>query len=242
MMPDASSTTARRTDPRRRDVHTVLVCLPPELRPQHLAIAAEKQLALLDLRPHGTMPHFIPGTRRPGKLLDRWRDTAAGGPMGLLDLDTMRAEASASAYAQWRVWDTLVAGTRLAQPYWVFDERHHEDPQRYPLDRARSDYLRQPRIQAMRAYSTRPDRLCDLDGDHLEALQAGHATFTWLAAAVAVPASGIATSATGHDGEPGWLAPTGRALDDQISYVQAANDHLARLQPEANLVAMALPG
>ena len=242
MMPDASSTTARRTDPRRRDVHTVLVCLPAELSPQHLAPAAENRLACLDLHPHGTMPHFIPGTRRSCKLLDRWRDTTAGGPMRLLDLDTMRAEATASASAQWRVWDTLVAGTRLAQPYWVFDERHHEDPQRYSLDRARSDYLRQPRIQAMRAYSTRPDRLCDLDGDHLEALQAGHATFTWLAAAVAVPASGIATSATGHDGEPGWLAPTGRALDDQISYVQAANDHLARLQPEANLVAMALPG
>jgi hypothetical protein len=100
-------------------LRTMLVCLPAHTRPQEWADLAASRLARHGVRTCGTMPHFAPGTRRTSKLLHRWRDTAAGGPVGLLDLDGMRRRAHAEAAGRWLVWRDVVADTRTAQPFWV---------------------------------------------------------------------------------------------------------------------------
>lgn len=228
--------------PTHRPVHhgvrTYLVCLPAHLHPTALIGCAEARLGHEDLHPHGPMPHFIPA-RRSRQLVNPWRDTAAGGPIGQLDLPAMRARAQAAASAQWQVWRDVVDGTRPARPYWAYAERHRADPRGYPIQRAQHDYLDQPRILAMRTYSLRSDRICDLDGTHLEAFQAGHITFATLAAQAAVPADGIATNS--GPGQPGWIAPTSGRLNDLLNYLNAANTYLAWLPPRTNIVAMATP-
>ncbi|MDQ1646711.1 MAG: hypothetical protein QOJ50_2895 [Cryptosporangiaceae bacterium] len=215
------------------DVRTVLVCLPPNTAPSLLPDLAAASLATHGLRTCGTMPHFVPGTRRARKLLNPWRNTTAGGPVALLDLEAMRVHAQAEAATRWLVWHDVVAGTRLAKPYWAYAERHREDPARYPLTRACRDFWTQPRLQAMATYNALPNRVCTLDAAQLEAFQAGQPTYAWLAYLTAVPGDGLATA----DGA--WLTRAEGTLNAQLDYLSAANAHLARLHPQANLVAMA---
>jgi hypothetical protein len=97
----------------------------------------------------------------------------------------MRHQAAAAAWAQWQLWHQVVAQTRPAQPYWHFADRHHAVPDRYPLQRARSDYLSQSRVVSTNAYNALPYRVCELPTAALEAFQAGHGTYVnlaWLAA------------------------------------------------------------
>ena len=215
------------------DIRTVLVCLPEHTTPRLLPDLAATRLALHGVTTCGTMPHFIPGTRRTSKLLNRWRNTAAGGPIALLDLEAMRVHARADAASRWLVWNDVVAGTRDAQPYWAYAEQHRDNPGKYPLERARTDFWAQPRIQAMHTYNAIPNRICDLPPKELEAFQAGQPTYAWLGYLTAVPADGIATS----NGD--WLTRTTAALSGYLDYLKAANAHLAALRPAANVVAMA---
>jgi len=219
-----------------REIRTVLVCLPPNTHPRFLADLATTRLAMHGLTTNGTMPHFVPGTRRASKLLDRWRDTAAGGPVGLLDLEAMRVRAQADAATRWLVWRDVVADTRAAQPFWAYAEHHRQDPQHYPLNRARTDFWAQPRVQAMQTYNALPNRICDLPASDLEALQAGQPTYAWLGYLNAVPADGVATA---HGAHGGWLTRTAGPLTDHLDYLKAANAHLAGLHPAVNIVAMA---
>jgi hypothetical protein len=218
------------------DVRTILVCLPAGLRPPELADLATDRLARHDLPACGTVAHFRPGTRRASKLLDRGKDATAGGPVGLLDLDGMRRLAYAAAAQRWLLWRGVVAGTRSAQPWWVYADRHHSDPRRYPLHTAREQYLTQPRLLAMATYNALPGRADQLQPGQIEAFQAGQRTYTWLAWLTAVPADGL----TLDQPVPAGLLtkPRGR-LTAQLSYLREANASLDRLHPKANLVAMA---
>src|SRR5205823_4957974 len=81
------------------------------------------------------------------------------------------------------------------QPFWWFADKHHADPDRYPLPRARADYTAQPRILAMTACNALPHRTCELPTASLEAFQAGYRTYLNLAWLAAVPGDGIATAA-----------------------------------------------
>jgi hypothetical protein len=226
----------------RTPVRTVVVCLPAHTDPQLLDDLATTTLAMHGITARGPIPHFRPrtrrgvGARRNRQLLHVWQNTAAGGPIRLLDLDAMRQQAQAAAATQWLIWHQVVSGTRQAQPFWVFDERHRDDPERYPSAKAQAQYLAQPRIQAMGVFNALPNRPCDLPRPALEAFQAGQSAFAMLAYLTAVPADGLATAArTQH----GWLTPHTAQLEHQLAYLQAANAHLAGLPPDTTLVAMA---
>src|SRR6266511_1895069 len=136
-----------------QQMRTVVVCLPPHTEPRLLPELAHTTLAVHGLTAHGVTPHFIAGTCRAGKLIDRWHGLTSGGPIKLLDLDRMRRHAAAAAAAQWLLWHRVVAGTRPAQPFWSFLDRHRADPRRYPLDRAQAEYAAQPRILAMATFN-----------------------------------------------------------------------------------------
>ena len=230
-------------------IHTVLVCLadtPEPRRPDRNATvqAAVAHLALRGITADGVMPHFTP--RRTGglrgmlhtrHLIDMWQDTTAGGPIRLLDLTGMRLLAQAQAATQWLIWHHTVAGTKPAQPFWAFAQRHLDDPHGYPLSKAQQQYLTQPRVQAMTAFNAIPDRPCDLPTDCLEAFQAGCNTFALLAWLTAVPADGLATTTMSAHG--GWLTPATGRLEDQLAYLRHANAYLERLPRDTTVVAMA---
>lgn len=223
---------------RAPQTRTVVVCLPPHTPPRQLPELATTTLATRGLTAAGVRPHFAARTRRASKLIDHRRGITAGGPIRLLDLDRMRRTAAAAAAAQWLLWHQVVAGTRPAQPFWVFADRHHADPGRYPLARAQVDYTAQPRILAMATHNALPHRYVDLPTAAVEAFQTGQHTYTNLAWLAAVPADGLAPGAGEHGG---WLTAGSERLTDQLAYLQAANAHLAGLHHQVQLVAMAIP-
>jgi hypothetical protein len=225
-------------------IHTVLVCLPDTPEPRHAVQAATTHLALRGITADGVMPHFTPrrtgglrGILRTRRLIDTWQDTTAGGPIQLLDLTAMRLRAQAQAATQWLIWHHTVAGTRTAQPFWAFAQRHLDDPKGYPLSKAQQQYRTQPRVQAMTAFNALPSRPCDLPTACLEAFQAGCNTFALLAWLTAVPADGVATTTMSAHG--GWLTPATGRLEDQLAYLRDANAYLERLPRDTTVVAMA---
>ncbi len=216
---------------------TVVVCLPPDTEPRLLPELATAKLHMRGLTANGVIPHFATRTRRASKLIDRWHGVTSGGPIRLLDLDRMRHNAAAAAAAQWLLWHHVAAGTKPAQPFWWFADKHAMDP-RYPADKAKADYLAQPRILAMATHNAMPQRLVELPTSALEAFQAGYGTYTNLAWLAAVPADGLAPA----DGEHGgWLTARSERLTDQLAYLHAANAHLSGLHRNVQLVAMATP-
>jgi hypothetical protein len=219
-----------------RQIRTVVVGLAPDIDPRLLAVLAATKLRMRGMTADGAIPHFVARSRRTSKLIDRWHGFTSGGPIRLLDLDRMRRAAAAAAAGQWQLWHQVTAGTKPAQPYWTFADRHHADPDRYPLPRAQADYLAQPRVIAMTVVNALPHRVCDLPTAALEAFQAGYGTYLNLAWLAAVPADGLAP-AYGD----GWLTATSERLTDQLAYLQAANHHLAGLHPGVQLAAMAIP-
>ncbi|MEH1166436.1 hypothetical protein V6V47_13710 [Micromonospora sp. CPCC 205539] len=163
-----------------------IVCLPHGTPTHQLATTAAHRLAATPLTNLGSAGHFTVTTRlHRGSLLQPWRDTAAGGPVRLLNLNAMRAAAHRASWHRWHIWNQVVEGTRPAQPYWTFLERHRADPARYPIAKARQHYLAQPRVAAMLTYNALPTRITDVPTSHLEAFQVGangYASHGWLSA------------------------------------------------------------
>lgn len=221
---------------RNGQVRTVVVCLPPDLDSRLLPELAAARLRNHGITAEGTVQHFVARTRRTSKLIDRWHNVTSGGAIGLLDLAAMRRNAAAAASAQWQLWQQVSVGTRPAQPFWYFVDRHHGDPDRYPLERAQREYLSQPRVLAMNVYNAMPNRVCELPTVSLEAFQAGYGTYVNLAALAAVPADGLAAL---HG--VGWLTTTSERLADQLAYLRAANAHLDGLDADHAVAAMAIP-
>ena len=216
-------------------VGTAVVCLPATTTPATLAAQATATLAARGLTTSGVLPHFPTRTRRTGKLVDSWNGLTSGGPIKLLDLDGMRTRAAANAAAEWLLWQQVVAGTKPAQPFWSFLDRHTADERRYPLRKAQADYLAQPRVLAMTAYNAIPGRPYQLPTSYLEAFQAGYGTYTSLAWLAAVPGDGIAPQ------PGGWLTTRSQRLADVLDYLATANRHLAQLTRDMHLVAVASP-
>jgi hypothetical protein len=217
-----------------RTVCIAVVCLPAEIAGPDLPQRATAVLTARGLAADGVMPHFATHTRRARKLVDRWQGLTSGGPIKLLDLHRMRGNAMTAAAAQWRLWQQVVAGTKPANPFWWFVDKHTADPNRYPLHRAHSDYLAQPRILAMTAYNALPHRPVELPTSTVEAFQAGYPTYLNLAWLAAVPADGLAPE------NGGWLTSRSERLADQLAYLTTANAHLSGLHPNVQLVAMAV--
>ncbi|MEV6494476.1 hypothetical protein AB0M20_38520 [Actinoplanes sp. NPDC051633] len=213
--------------------HVTVVCLPADTPADSLIATAHQRLAAhrhlgLDLT-----RLFTTATRwRRRRLLWPAPRAAAGGPLRLLRLDAQRAAAGVEHWHRWSFWNQIVAGTKPAQPYWVFLERHTDAPKRYPLAKARGHYLAQPRIAAMRSYNAVPDRPVELATADLEAYQSGPYTFArygWLAATVADAMITV-------DGDR-LTARDGR-FSERLSYLTEANARLADLAPRDVLVAI----
>ena len=215
--------------------HTSLtiVCLPEGTHPGQWASTAMARLAATPLTSRGTAAHFIPGTRlRRASLLQVRKNTAAGGPVHLLDLDAMRAAFQGLYWHRWIIWNQVVAGTRPAQPYWNFLERHRADPVRYPIETAQRRYLAQPRVATMLTYNALPNKVMELPTSHLEAFQTGghgYAHYGWLCA---VPADGVLCL----DGS--YLTAAGGEFAAQVAYLAEANRRITRLNDRDVLVAL----
>ncbi len=218
-----------------RHVRTVVVGLPAGAPARLLPELASSKLSMRGLTSGGVLPHFVARTRRSSKLVDRWQGLTSGGPIGLLDLDGMRRNAAAAAAAQWLLWQQVVDGTRPAQPFWFFADKHHAEPSRYPLTKAQAEYNAQPRVLALAAYNAMPYRPVELPTSALEAFQAGYGTYTNLAWLSAVPADGLAPAFGAR-----WFTTTSERLADQLAYLKTANDHLMSLHPTVQLVAVAI--
>jgi hypothetical protein len=212
----------------------VIVCLPKATPTDQLATTAIAQLGSTPLTTSGPAGHFPISTRlRRGSLVQPWHDTAAGGPIRLLDLDAMRTAARNAHWYRWHIWQRVAEGTRPAQPFWHFADRHHAEPAKYSLAKAQQHYLAQPRVAAMRTYNALPNKIMALPTSHLEAFQAGAHAYAHLGLLLAVPADGMLTL----DGR--YLAATSGRLADQLSYLDSAQGHLTTLGTRDHLVALA---
>jgi hypothetical protein len=237
--PWANPARPHNTDVSRRitvpNTAVVIVCLPKATPTDQLATTAIARLAsstpLTNASPAGHFPVTI--RLRRGSLVQPWHDTAAGGPVRLLDLDAMRASARNAYWYRWHIWQQVAAGARPAQPYWHFADRHHAEPARYSLDKAQCQYLAQPTVAAMRTYNALPNKILALPTSHLEAFQAGAHAYAHLGWLSAVPADGMLTL-DGH-----YLAAGSGRLADQLSYLDIAQDHLTGLGSRDHLVALA---
>ncbi len=212
---------------------TIVVTLDPDITTDALtASAANRVHTQGHLCPTGLVNHFPAHRRLTRRLVHRLHGHAAGGPIRLLDLHLMRRRAAEYAAWQWQQWRSVVSGTRDAQPWWVFLDRHRADPAAWPISRAQQAYLAQPRVLAMTAYHA-AYRQHPVPTARLESLQAGLSSHCTAAALAAVPGDATAT-ATGV-----WLTTRSGRLSDQLAYLHAANNYIDQLPPRTPLVAIA---
>lgn len=208
-----------------------IVCLPQATAVDDLESTAAKLLPAASTP--SLVSHFRTSRRLfTGKLLHASKHTTAGGPLGLLDLNAMAAAGRASHYRRAVVWHQVVAQTRIAQPFWMFLDRHQADPKKYTIQQAQQAYLAQPRIAAMRTYNLLPNRIMVLPTDHLEAFQAGLDTYTHLGGLTAVPANALITTTGKH------LKPATGRLSDLLTFLDQAHNHLRTLTSTHQLVAL----
>lgn len=212
-----------------------VVCLPKDTPHRDLTRHAVDRLADAT-RPRRTgapAAHFPISTRlRRGRLVQPWQGTAAGGPVGLLDLAAMRTAARNRFWYRWTVWSQVVAGTPIAHPYWTFRNRYLANPGKYPLGLAQQQYLAQPRITAMRTYNALPNKVMEVPTGHLEAFQAGGNTYAHLGWLTAVPGAAFV------DVDGTYRAASGDLLADRVSFLDCANRRIAALRDGDHLVAL----
>jgi len=161
----------------------------------------------------------------------------AGGPVGLLDLDTTAAYLRHVADHDVDRWHTVVAGTPPAIPWWHFIDAHRADQHRYTLARAVAEFQAQPRIAAMR-HAADQAYGADLYGPGLEALSAGAGEYADYQAGLLTFGDGLISL----DGE--LLVPqpaTGlveQTLPQRRIYHQRARRYVQSLDPGVVLAAV----
>jgi hypothetical protein len=182
-----------------------------------------------------TLPgHFAYRCVRRSRLVQPWQGHTAGGPVRLLDLQAMRAHQHHLYWQRWLLWRHVVTGTPVAQPYWMFSQRHLQQPRRFPLAAAQRAYLAQPRVTAMRVHNAVAAAGQQLPTADLEALQTGgehYAEIGWLEA---VPGDAF-LDVTGR-----YHTARGDVLADRLTYLATVNDRIDRLDRDAGLVALAV--
>jgi hypothetical protein len=95
-------------------------------------------------------PTYPNGDHRPREPL-----RYDGGPIGLFDVEGMRAIEAASATATWSVWARFSAEHPVAEPLSAFCGRYGATPgvPSPELERAKRDHLTQPLVQALAQYA-----------------------------------------------------------------------------------------
>ncbi|GIH05689.1 hypothetical protein Rhe02_37560 [Rhizocola hellebori] len=210
------------------------VCLPAAVPVGSLAAAASAALAAHGITDAGPAGHFFTTARlRTSNLVQPYHGTAAGGPVKLLDLERMRADAHLKYWNRHELWQQVTGGSPVARPWWHFYDRYLASPDTYTWDHAVQGFLNQPRITCMRTYNSHPHRLTNLPIEHLDAFEAGpqaYAVYGWLSA---VPCQGLLTL----DGA--LLRSASARHTDQLTYLQQANERITALAATDHLVAFA---
>lgn len=218
-------------------IRTMIICVPSEVPGEALCSrSVEKTLGV-----RGTLSaRFLaragvrPWQRR--HLIDVRRGTpswCAGGPVRLLDLPGTRYTAALAAGVRYQHWSQIVAGTPHATPWPVQEARALAKPDRYPLDAARQDFARQPRVLAMRMHNAN-DFGQPVDLAELEMLQAGCRAYQDYWAGQAWAGDTLLTADGRH------LAPVSDSFTDRIAYLAEANRHLESLEDDVRLLALTL--
>jgi hypothetical protein len=230
----------------------LVVCLPPGAA-RHLVVLVDELVGRL--RPHVSGPsglldinHFVlwhrPDATEQSLLVCARPDPqlpaltwCAGGPVGLLDLAGTAGHLRACARHDYEGWQTVVAGTPVAEPWWHFLDAHHADPDGYPFDRAVAEFEAQPRIAAMAAAEgTRFS--ADMYGPGLEALHAGPDVYADYQAGLLAFTDGVVTL----DGQ--LLVPSfspvlvEQTLAERQLFHDRARRYVAALDPTTLLVAV----
>jgi hypothetical protein len=120
----------------------------------------------------------------------------------------------------------VVRGTRDASPWVSFVQRHLNDPDTYPMDKAEADFNNQPPVLAMRTHNAVTYGAGRLEPAELEMLQAGPAAYSNYQYLTAVAADTIRT--------PDGIAPA----TDRLTYLEQANHYLKPLDDDTRVVAV----
>jgi len=161
----------------------------------------------------------------------------AGGPVGLLDLDTTAAYVRRLADHDVDRWHTAVAGTPPAVAWWHFLHAHRADQHRYTLARAVADFQAQPRIAAMRDAAGQGYG-ADMYGPGLEAVSAGAGEYADYQAGLLSFGDGL----IGLDGDLLVPAPATGLVEQTLLqrrlYHQRARRYIQSLDPGVVLAAV----
>lgn len=182
-------------------------------------------------------PHYTEQYRKPGDEVKKWAGNGLrcdGGPIGLLDFESMRAEKAAEALDLFEQWEKVCAFTPHAEPWSYFYGLVKAGE--LDIDQARERYRIQPRIERAR----KNDDLKWYD-DVVERFMPGKEQYIANARRDAVPGYALITL----DGK--WLAPGemgwfGMSTDEPgtvDAYKTEANAYLEDLlvkDPEAIVV------
>lgn len=99
---------------------------------------------------HEDDPRLIRGTHTlSGEARNVPPSLCDGGPRGLLDLETPRAQAAAEARRAFEAWQAFASGYPPVYPASHFWARHFADPEGYPRIQAVDDYRTQPALVAL---------------------------------------------------------------------------------------------
>ncbi|GIH16134.1 hypothetical protein [Rugosimonospora africana] len=235
---------------------TLLVCLPPDARtvttigPEvraRLSGTVRTATAALDGAhfPVWATPNRIEQTLLVGLPSNPDRRepvSCAGGPVGLLDLRTTAQRVVRVAADDHEKWSRSVEGTGPAEPWWCFLDRHHADPDGYPLHRALAEFAAQPRTAAMLRHDATTAPTDQFGGNSygpgLSALQTGAATYADYVAGVVTYGGGLLTLG-GDLIVPSWTdVLVEQSLPERIAYHQQAQTYLATIDPRTVLVAV----
>lgn len=189
-------------------------------------------------------PYFLvaAGTG-PDDLIQPRNGRCDGGRRATLDLTAMRNAAQAAGEERYHAWEAVCADTPPARPWSQFADRVRAGD--LTLDRARTDYQKQPRIGAAR----RVLGWDPFDGCPVDEFRDSRQAYIDAVVAATVPGYALLLPPTpALSDEQRWLAPGrmgwfGQATDSQTdrdAYHAAANQHLDDLHPQAWLVAVDL--
>ncbi|MDT5039491.1 MAG: hypothetical protein QOE51_476 [Actinoplanes sp.] len=158
----------------------------------------------------------------------------AGGPVKLLELAGMRQAAGMGAGIRHQLWQQVVHGTQAAKAWHVFEARHLAETDKYPYERAQTDFWNQPRVNAMRLHNASSYGAAHLAVEELEMFQAGPVAYQHYSATTAICADALLTP-DGHK-----FAPASDALAHRVTYLQQTNRYLGNLEADQRLLAVAL--
>ena len=182
---------------------------------------------------HGD-PRLIAG--RPGTFDNKGEPGRVdGGPRGLLDYDALRRVKATEAGAVYDRWTALVDGLPEARPWSEFVDRYQGDKEGYPIEQARADYGRQPRVRAALAsedFRWRDDVIAEFAVDR--------ETYMRCATEAAVPGFAL-LDLEGRWLEPGrmgWFGMSTDTEDSRLVYNARANAYLDGLPDDAWVIAV----